>query len=289
MEIEIPSHLARNLRTHHGVAVDAWLKTIPALITRLEKSWDFTAQSCLLGGVASVLLRGALPGNQPAILKIPFEQELVLWEAAALEHWQGRGCSPKLLALDKKALLLGYIGGSPLTGSAFVEIDKLVELLNCLHQSPQPKNITVPDLQSNWLDRLDLLESRLKDKIDNQFSKEIKFARELSANLTQTTKEKVLLHGDLHLGNILQDSNGKLHAIDPKPRIGDRGWDIAYTTLSAQKVIDQQKMLVELATAANYPLNRASRWQWVLAFDDVISKWHVGNGSLDRLKEYQLN
>jgi streptomycin 6-kinase len=286
MNIEIPSHLARNLKTHHGERVDGWLATIPALLERLEKGWDFTPEACMLGGVASVLLRGTLKDGHVAILKIPFDPQLVLWEAQALEHWQGRGCSPKLIALDKKALLLEYVVGDPVTGSSLVDPVKIVELVKCLHAEPQPKNITVPDLHSVWLERVDILEARLKLRAPGALQEELIKARTLALSLHHSTPKKVLLHGDLHLGNMLIDQTGSLHAIDPKPRYGDPGWDVAYITLSAKLVSEQKQMLSALCKLLDYPLERAQRWQWLLAFDEVISKWWQDKATLKDIEQY---
>jgi streptomycin 6-kinase len=45
-------------------------------------------------------------------------------------------------------------------------------------------------------------------------------------DLVPTQGAKVLLHGDLHLGNVLDAGEGRWLAVDPKPLIGEREFDV---------------------------------------------------------------
>ena len=70
-----------------------------------------------------------------------------------------------------------------------------------------------------------------------------------------------LLHGDLHLSNILQGGPGRgLVAIDPGPRLGDLAWDAIEWTLgrvtSTAEIHDRAGQLCALVAA----LDRDRRW-----------------------------
>jgi streptomycin 6-kinase len=91
------------------------------------------------------------------------------------------------------------------------------ECLKRLHQAPIPNDACFPHVK-DWLTAL--------DKNISIPTAYLNKARKLRDELVATSTAPVLLHGDLHHDNILQNGNEWV-AIDPKGVIGDSDYEIA--------------------------------------------------------------
>lgn len=102
-------------------------------------------------------------------------------------------------------------------------------------------------------------------------------ARELLAE----PRDVVVLHGDLHHGNVLDFGARGWLAIDPKGLIGERGFEFANLfrnpdreTASAPGRLARQVEVV--ATAAG--LERGRLLKWILAFAGLSAAWSLEDG-----------
>jgi streptomycin 6-kinase len=162
-----------------------------------------------------------------AVLKLQFPDRESEHEAEALRRWDGDGAI-RLLAHDpaRHALLLERCEpGSPLSDlGPDAALDVLVELLPRLW-----KPATVPfrslaeeadwwaaNLERTWNERGRLYSRRLLDA-----------ALDALRTLPTTQGEQVLLHQDLHAGNVLRAAREPWLVIDPKPLVGERAFAVA--------------------------------------------------------------
>ena len=81
-----------------------------------------------------------------------------------------------------------------------------------------------------------------------------------------------LLHGDLHLGNILRVGLGRgIVAIDPRPCVGDPAMDLAdlaMTGASTEEAIRSRcRQLAELA----HPSDADRLWLWCCSFAPIMA------------------
>lgn len=86
-----------------------------------------------------------------------------------------------------------------------------------LHQASIPQNHNLPHIK-DWLTAL--------DKDLNILNEYLQKARELRDHLFKTATSDVLLHGDLHHDNILQNGDEWV-VIDPKGVIGEPAYEVA--------------------------------------------------------------
>lgn len=106
-------------------------------------------------------------------------------------------------------------------------------------------------------------------------------ARATFADLLAPTQRPVLLHGDLHHGNVLRSDRRGWLAIDPKGLAGDAAYDCAAMLCNPCHLIpavpDLPRLLMtragDLATALDLDWSRVLAWGFAHA---VLSEiWHV--------------
>ncbi len=153
-------------------------------------------------------------------LKLNFPDEESEHEAEALDRWNGVGAA-RLLARDdeRRALLIERLR----PGKQLWELpdeDATRIAAGVLEQlwipSAEPFR-RLEDLAADWVEELPRrqLDRKVVDRA-------VSFIRDAGP----TQRESVLLHQDLHGGNVLESSRGWL-AIDAKPLVGEREFDVA--------------------------------------------------------------
>lgn len=151
------------------------------------------------------------------VLKILPSTSEAQQEFDALEYYQGVGCV-KLLEKDvKQGVLLRDYVYNPSLLSIFPNDDEAatlytVQVIKKLH-SKKLGNTGYFCKVSTWLSDLNSNNVIPKTHISK--------ALDISTELMRSQKGSVLLHGDLHHGNILSDGLGGWVAIDPKGVVGE--------------------------------------------------------------------
>ena len=207
-------------------------------------------------------------GGVRAILKISHAPEEIAG-ARTMEWWGGEGAA-KVLALDGDALLLERLTGSrDLIAMARGDEDDaataaICEVLARLHvrrATPLPETL-VP--LKDWFREL----APAAATIGGPYVLAAKAAAELFA----TSEPPVVLHGDMHHGNVLDSDRGWL-AIDPKGLYGDRGYDYANLFCNPQDCAKASGRFGRrariVAKLANLPLPRLL--DWVIAYTGVAA------------------
>ncbi|MEP0521783.1 MAG: aminoglycoside phosphotransferase family protein [Hyphomicrobiales bacterium] len=104
----------------------------------------------------------------------------------------------------------------------------------------------------------------------------IEFAKALFERLNASTKNLIVLHGDLHHENMLLDESGGWLAIDPKGFLGDPVYDCAAlfkNPLGDESVSEKACILSRgqlLADHLDYPIERILQWAFVHCALSVI-------------------
>jgi streptomycin 6-kinase len=99
-------------------------------------------------------------------------------------------------------------------------------------------------------------------------------------------RDIVVLHGDIHHGNILNFGSRGWLAIDPKGLLGERAFDFvnilrnpdAQVALTPGRFSRQVTVIVEAAG-----LDRVRFLKWILAFTGLSAAWILGDGDEPRL------
>jgi streptomycin 6-kinase len=216
-----------------GEEVAAWWARLPGAIEPLAARWDLVVGEPVGRGNTSVVIRCRRGDGARAVLKLCPDPSLSRGEAQALRAWRSSGRVPALWEADVTvgALLLEALPDErPLSERAEpVAIGDVAGLLRALHVPPPASPREFPPLSArigfifdHWIERYrpDPAVSRVVP------SERLERGREVARELATGDGAPVLLHGDLHAGNVLDGGSARgLVAIDPRPCLGDPAFD----------------------------------------------------------------
>lgn len=212
--------LEKNIINLYGELGKQWLTNLSVLTEQMKITHGLSNLKPVQNLSYNYVLSG-LQGSQPIILKLGFDTDGLKREAHTLKAFAGFGVIKVLMENEGMLLLERAVPGISLK-SYFPKKDHDAIHITCecikrLHKAPIPRVHHLPDMK-DWLTALD------KNLIIPEHY--LHKARRLRDKLIMTTTPPVLLHGDLHHDNILQNKDGWV-AIDPKGIIGDPAYEVA--------------------------------------------------------------
>lgn len=224
----VPEQVVRQTRARLGAEGDRWLARLPAILDRSIERWSLTLEGRAWPAGYSQVLPMVRSGGERVVLKLSHPDGEMLQEVEALRFYGGRG-AVRLLEVDVEdgALLLERCepGGS-LQASEEDEANRLAaDVLRRLWR-PLPAAHgfdLLTDEAARWARRL----GTANEAVGRPFARSLMDeTRALARDLGGAMDGTVLLHQDLHHGNVLSSSRGWL-AIDPKCLAGERAYDTA--------------------------------------------------------------
>lgn len=243
-----------------------WLDSIPNIVSILSKLWNLTDITPVNNMTFNYVAKAIRDNKYPVVIKVSCDEYLIRDEVKALEHFAGSG-TVKLLDHDEQyhALLLEQaVPGITLKEFRKQDLDSTMDyyihVMNDLHNRPCPDLTRFPEIKK-WPKAFDRVDA---DKMPPGL---LNKAKNLAENLVKTQGKKILLHGDLHLDNILQNNDNWL-AIDPKGIIGEAEFEIAAFDFIADYELESDQDLAQLyhdrleliATKSNLDLDRIKGW-----------------------------
>lgn len=213
----------------------------------------------------------------PAMLKIGVDAE-ERRGADVMVWWAGDGAA-RVLAQDGDALLLERaLGGASLAEMARHGRDDEASRIICevaarLHarsHPPDPLRAQLVPL-SRWFAQLEPAAARHGGVLGH--------AAAMARELLETARDIVVLHGDLHHGNILDAGERGWLAIDPKGLVGERAFDFANIFCNPDSDVATApgrlaRQVEVVACAAG--VNRVRLLSWVLAYAGLSAAWTLG-------------
>ncbi len=218
--------------------------------------------------------------NKPAMLKLSSD-EAERAGGALMQWWNGDGAA-KVYEHDAEAVLLERAMGtqSLLRMAAGAEDDAAsriicatVARLHAPRREPRPALIPL----ARWFREL--------PPAADTYGGTLAECSHIAVELLASPIDPVVLHGDIHHGNILDfEADGWL-AIDPKGLIGERGFDYANTFVNEDLATIAhlgrlQRQLAIVALEARLPPKRLL--QWIAAYAGLSAAWFLGDGSVDK-------
>ncbi len=207
---------------------DTWLDELPRTVAELLAAWELTPTGRPRHGTCAVVLPVRDAVNGEAVLKLSWPHAEAATEHLALGAWGGRG-AVRLIRADprRSALLLQRLDVTDLTELYTDRACEIIgERLADLDVPGHPKIPRVRDQAPRWRGKLKR-SSALPPRIADQ-------AGHLLGELIRDDTRETLLHTDLHYENVLAraaeaspDTSEDWLAIDPKPLVGDRAYEIA--------------------------------------------------------------
>jgi streptomycin 6-kinase len=231
------ARVAANTREEVGAAAEGWISAVPAAIPELAERWSLTLGEPY--GVATIayVLRAERADGTPSVLKLiypHYEETPFAQEVAGLRMWAGRGIV-RLIASEEEIGAQLLERAEPGT-SLLDEPDEARALgiaagtLRRMWSAPatphpdirtlaEQARIWAGSIEQGWTEAGTPFELELMEDVRGTFLK-------LADGLDRTGGNLVLVHGDLHHGNVLAANREPWLAIDPKPMLGESEYDL---------------------------------------------------------------
>ena len=239
-------------------------------------------------GNTSLVVRCARFDGGRGVLKLTPDPQIAVGEATALRSWESSGRVPAVWGHDAGlgALLLEAIPNElPLSelGKA-IELNEIAALIGSLHRSGTPLvgngvgplSERIEFVFEHWIARHGSRGEVVTSTVPVQ---RLRRGHELARELVADAGVPVLLHGDLHPGNVLDGGAARgLVVIDPRPCVGDapvdvvdwvfwavddpRSWEGRSRNLAQELGIDHERL-----------------WAWCAAFAAMLAASQAAQGA----------
>jgi streptomycin 6-kinase len=212
----------------------AWLDSLPGIVEACIETWGLRLGPVFGPGSADRLVgyvaEATLADGTEAVIKVNFPDSECLREPDVLAFWDGHGSVRLLGSLPQhRALLLERLR----PGTQLWEVEDDDEATRYAAEAmrriwrPAPAQHgfdLLSDAAAHWAEVL----LRDYDAAGAPFERRmLDEALEACRTLPSSQGELVVVHQDLHGGNILQAEREPWLVIDPKPLVGEREFDIA--------------------------------------------------------------
>lgn len=264
MDVE---EITARLALRFGPSVASWCARVPEQAASVAARWGLALGGMMPQGASSVVVACARSDGAVAALKLSPDAGFLAEQAAVLRLFAPSGRVPAVLAEDDGVLLMEAV----LPGTMAEELpvpptpEEWAELAAALH--------AVPDSGGPWLE----LRARCEEfytRIGRRLTEPAVAAHVSPATWDRArdrcralldTQPRVLLHGDLHLGNVLDGGPRGLVAIDPRACVGDPCFDVVDFVLDAAGREGVAERAKRVAEAADLDPDRLHEWCRALA------------------------
>ena len=222
----VQESFARTIREVHGRVGERWLTELPRILDECCARWGLRLDSPFPDLSYNYVAPAVRADGSEAVLKVGVPWHELLSEMRALRAFAGRGVV-RLLDSDEErgALLLERLRpGEALAGPPDLTLPIAAEMMRGLWV-PVPAEHSFRSV-GDWIASMQEMAPRsLTAPAGAAFPCEwIERAVGLAAELEETAETPVLLHGDLHGGNILSHA-GDWRVIDAWGIVGERAWE----------------------------------------------------------------
>ena len=232
MDMRGPAFVATldRLKTRYGPSVVTWWQDLPRVIDRLVDEWGLILRDPVGRGNSSLVIRCSTQNGQPRMLKLMPDHKIASAEAKALRRFAAVGRAPAVREFDAdvSCLLMDRVFGAPIADGPAPSLAAIGELLSDLHGADASHSRPIENLD----DRVEFMFEHWSMRYGSDSAalavtsaEGLDRAWRLAIDLVATTGSRVLLHGDLHPGNVLRTDAGALQVIDPRACIGDAAFD----------------------------------------------------------------
>ena len=219
--------LGDKMNALYGIEGVSWVRRIPSMLEQLESDWRLTLGSPFSLLTYNYVISATNERGEEVILKLGFPGAELMREIQCLKLFQGR---TSVLLLKSNPHIGALLMERAVPGRNLVEeddevaIDALYSVIGGLHVNP-PGESDFPTVE-DWRRGFIRYRKRFEGKSSLIPRGVVEHAETLYKNLTQSSEEQFLLHGDLHHGNILSAEREPWLAIDPQGVIGERAYEL---------------------------------------------------------------
>ncbi|HEX8720977.1 MAG TPA: aminoglycoside phosphotransferase family protein [Pyrinomonadaceae bacterium] len=225
-----PEEFARTTVALHGDAGRLWLEGLPALVGACAARWSLRVGRPFAPLTFNYAAPAEGPRGERLVLKLGVPARELLTEIEALRAFDGRGAA-RLVEADAEAgaLLLERLEpGTQLLalceGDDGAATEAAASVMLKLWREPPPAH-PFPTA-ADWGRGFAHLRTRYGGGAGPFPPRLLEEAESLFAELLASSAPPVLLHGDLHHGNVLAAARDPWLAIDPKGLVGEPAYEV---------------------------------------------------------------
>ncbi|POX45127.1 aminoglycoside phosphotransferase family protein [Streptomyces sp. Ru72] len=265
--IEVPEAFARTTVEREGEVGAAWLAELPGIVDELLRRWGCGPDGGVVHGGVGIIVPVRRGDGATAVVKVSFPHPGNVHEPDAFVAWGGRGAV--LLHErddDRFAMLLERVHTSTL--AKVQDGDEVVTVAGRINRRlavPAPPGL--PRLR----EQAEVWEEGLRQdaaELAHALPRRVVDAAVATVRDLGRVQPDLLVHGDLHAGNILRGDREPWLAVDPKGCAGDPAYDggtllksRALTLLEADDLRRAvHRVLDVFAEAAEVERARVRRW-----------------------------
>ncbi|MBM4429593.1 MAG: hypothetical protein FJ026_04490 [Chloroflexi bacterium] len=276
----LPDPLVRTIHELHGEAGVEWLRRLPALLAACAERWGLTLQAPFANLTYNYVTTARCADGTEAVLKAGVPNPELRTEIEALRLCAGRG-TVRLLEADAHLGLLLLERLRPGTPLLRLTDDQEATTVaaRVMRQlwRPAPDPHPFPTV-ARWALGFQRLRRQFGGGTGPFPPRLVERAEGLYAELSASSAEPVLLHGDLHHANILRAERQPWLAVDPKGLVGEPAYEVGALLRNPYPHIlhqpDVRRILTrraaQLAEELGFDRTRVLRWAFAQA---VLSAW----------------
>lgn len=221
--INISDLFKKKIMGAFGKEGKAWLATLEIRVETFLARWDLSFEAVMPNLSYNYVVKVKDSNGKPMVLKLGIPNYDFQNEIRCLQAYDGKGCV-QLLKADPKhgAMLLERLDPGIMLSEEKDEevvIQQYIKVWKAI-RSPRSASATFPTIM-DWAAGLNRFLDRHPEQNGPISSDLIRVAEQYLREITNTSEELQLLHGDLHHENILYSNQHGWMAIDPKGVIGD--------------------------------------------------------------------
>ena len=282
--VDLPPGLRRSAAG--SAAGRDWLRGFKDLHAETMLDWNLQpAPGGPWFGQTAAVFPVLAPDGSAAVLKLTFPHPEADGEARALRLWDGRGAVRLLAERGPFVLLLERLdAGRPLSA---VALDETIGIWGGLARQLQQPRATGPSgsfeqvsaVAEEWTDTLPARWLELGKPFPTWLLECALEVCQVRGSVGRREDRDVLLHSDLHYGNILArlDAPDHFAGIDPKPLIGEPEFAVApmlWNRIAELSAADAgrhlQRRCMDLAEAAGLDPDTAREWAVAREVDNAL-------------------
>ncbi|WP_431904379.1 aminoglycoside phosphotransferase family protein [Nonomuraea sp. bgisy101] len=265
--IELPEAFARSTVEREGEPGGAWLAVLPGIVDELMARWECVQDGEVVHGGVGVVVPVRRRSEGIAVLKVSFPHPGNVHEPHAFAAWGG--CGAVLLHERDDGRFAMLLERAQM--STLAEVDDGDEVASVAGRIGRRLAIPAPPGLPRLRERAGAWEEQLRrdaEELTHTLSPYVVDAAVATVRELGRVQPDILVHGDLHAGNILRAGREPWLAVDPKGYAGDPAYDggtlLKSRVLTLLEADDLRKALLRtldvFAEAAELDRERARRW-----------------------------
>jgi len=276
--MNVPDSFAAGVIADRGAVGREWLAALTPLVESSFAGWGLRRDGDPTYGHHGIVVP-VLRGDERGALKVTWPDATAVQEAIALTAWAGRGAVRLLDARpgDGVLLLERLHGDVSLNNTEIGDAERVSGLL--LRRLALPAPLGVPRITDHVERALDAVTARWASLHEPFPVTTLAYAHETAIGLAVTASD-LLVHCDLHYGNVLAGDREPWLAIDPKVVAGDVEYGLFPMMLrrpdTAEDADGMDRRLSTVVRLAGLDRERARGWLMVRTVDYLL--WALDAG-----------